>query len=108
MRRMAHQVLQDAQARVNQLQRQYDEAFVAYEANPSHDLKKERYQELKVSLHNAENVMESLAAAGAASASGWQVHCAIYFPACIHFSYLQLLQLLIWPHLVSASWSLLS
>ena len=71
MHRMAHQALQGAQARLDQLQRQYDEAFTAYEVNPSNDLKKERYQELKSSLHKAEDVVNSLArAAGAGSAPG--------------------------------------
>ena len=86
MRRMAQQALQGAQARLDQLQRQYDEAFMAYEANPSNDLKKERYAELKLSLHKAEDVVNSLAtAAGAAAASGWQICCPVYFPACILF-----------------------
>ena len=71
MRRMAYQALQGAQARLDQLQRQCDEAFMAYEANPSHALRKERYAELKASLHKAEDVVKSLAtAAGAAIASG--------------------------------------
>ena len=71
MRRMAHQALQGAQARVDQLQRQCDDAFTAYDANPSNALKKERYEELKLSLHKAEDVVNSLAtAAGAASAPG--------------------------------------
>ena len=75
---MAHQALQGAQARLDQLQRQCDEAFMAYEANPSNDLKKDRYAELKSSLHKAEDVVKSLAtAAGAASASGWQVYCPL-------------------------------
>ena len=68
---MAHQALQGAQARLDLLQRQCDEAFTAYDANPFNDLKKERYEELKSSLHKAEDVVNSLAtAAGAASASG--------------------------------------
>ncbi|KAL3143544.1 hypothetical protein ABBQ38_002343 [Trebouxia sp. C0009 RCD-2024] len=72
--RMAQQALQGAQARLDQLQRQCDEAFVAYEANPSNDLKKERYTELKSSLHKAEDVVNSLATtAGASAASGADV-----------------------------------
>ena len=63
---MAHQALQGAQARLDQLQRQYDEAFTAYEVNPSNDLKKERYKELKSSLHKAEDVVNSLAVAASA------------------------------------------
>ena len=75
MRRMAHQALQGAQARLDQLQRQCDEAFMADDANPSNDLKKERYEELKSSLHKAEDVVKSLAtAAGAASAPGLQTY----------------------------------
>ena len=71
MRRMVHQALQCAQARLDQLQRQCDEAFTAYYANPSNALKKERYEELKSSLHKADDVVNSLAtAAGAASAQG--------------------------------------
>ncbi len=71
---MAQQALQGAQDRLDQLQKQYDEAFKAYEANPSSDLKKERYEELKVSLHKAEDAVNSLAAAaaGAVSATGGQ------------------------------------
>lgn len=65
---MAHQVLLGAQARLEQLQRQCDEAFTAYEANPNNEFKKKRYEELISSLHKAEDVMQSLAtAAGAAS-----------------------------------------
>lgn len=79
---MAHQTLQGAQARLEQLQRQCDEAFVAYEAHPYNDLKKARYAELKSSLHKAEDVVQSLAtAAGAASAAGWQVYCALILPS---------------------------
>ena len=91
---MAQQALQGAQARLDQLQRQYDEAFVAYAANPSNDLKKERYTELKLSLHKAEDFVNSLAtAAGAAAASGWQVYCPLYFPACILFCSFRLVPL---------------
>ena len=68
---MAHQALQGAQARLDQLQRQCDKAFTAYDANPSNDVKKERYEELKSSLHKAEDVVNSLATAvGAARAQG--------------------------------------
>ncbi len=71
---MAQQALHDAQARLDQLQKQYDEAFRALEANPFSDLKRERYEELKNSLHKAEDAVNSLAAAaaGAVSASGEQ------------------------------------
>lgn len=91
-RRMAQQALHSAQARLDQLQRQCDEAFTAYEANPSNDLKKERYQELNSSLRKTEDVVKSLAmAAGSASTSGWQVYCALYLPGCTFLCYLQLL-----------------
>ena len=94
---MVHQALQDAQARLDQLQRHCDEAFLAYEANHTNDLRKERYGELKSSLHNAEEVVKSLAtAAGAASASGWQLRYALYFPARIHFCITSVPILLSW------------
>ncbi len=66
---MAQQALHEAQARLDQLQKQYDAAFSALEAAPSSDLKKERYEDLKISLHKAEDTVNSLAAA-AASTSG--------------------------------------
>jgi hypothetical protein len=59
------QALQDAQAWRKQIKVQYDEAFSALEANPSSDLKRERYEELKISLHKAEDAVNSLAAAAA-------------------------------------------
>jgi len=59
------QALQDAQAWRKQIKVQYDEAFIALEANPSSDLKRERYEELKISLHKAEDAVNSLAAAAA-------------------------------------------
>jgi len=40
---MAQEALRDAQARLDQLQKQYDAAFSALEAEPSSDLKVERY-----------------------------------------------------------------
>ncbi|KAL0041030.1 hypothetical protein WJX77_002735 [Trebouxia sp. C0004] len=65
------QALQAAQARLDQLQRQVDEAFRAYEASHSSDLRKERYEQLNVPLHKAEDVVNNLAAATAgASVSG--------------------------------------
>ena len=69
MRRMTHQALQRAQARLDQLQRQSDESFTAHDANPSIDLKKERYEDLKLSLHKAENVVNSLATAAVAASA---------------------------------------
>ena len=71
---MAQQALQGAQARLDQLQRQCDEAFRAYEANTSNNLKRERYEELKSSLHKAEDVMNNLAAAHGAANAGWQIY----------------------------------
>ena len=69
---MAQQALQGAQARLDQLKRQYDEAFGAYEANISDKFKKERYEELKLSLHKAEDVVYNLSAAYSAANAGWQ------------------------------------
>ena len=48
MRRMAHQALQGAEARLDQLQRQCDKAFTAYKVNPSNDLKKERARRTEI------------------------------------------------------------
>lgn len=70
--RMAQQALHNAQARLDQLQRQCDEAFKAYEANTSDKLT-ERYEELKLSLHKAEDVVSSLAEAHSAAHTGWQI-----------------------------------
>ena len=69
---MTWQALHEAQARLDQLQKQLDEAFSAWMANPSSDLKKECYEELKISLYEAEDTVNSLAAA-AASMSGRRV-----------------------------------
>lgn len=59
---MTQQALHEAQARLDQLQKQYDAAYSALEAEPSSDLKKERYEDLKISLHKAEDTVISLAA----------------------------------------------
>ena len=67
---MAEQPLQSAQARLDQLQRQYDEAFGAYEANTSINLKRERYEDLKLSLQKAEDVVNNLSAAYSAANAG--------------------------------------
>jgi len=64
---MAQQALHDAQVRLDKLQNACDEAFSALEANPSSDLKRERDEELKISLHKAEDAMNSLAAAASTS-----------------------------------------
>ena len=76
------QALQAAQARLDQLQRQVDEAFRAYEASPSSDLKKDRYEPLILSLHKSEDVVNNLAATAWANVSGWQTYCAIHH--CLH------------------------
>jgi hypothetical protein len=71
---MAQEALHDAQARLDQLQKQRDEAFSAWRANPSSDLEKECYEDLKISLHKGEDAVNSLAAA-AASTSGGRIYC---------------------------------
>ncbi len=71
---MAQQALQGAQDRLDQLQKQYDEAYRAYEVEPTSDVKKERYQKLDILLNKAQVAVTSLAAAaaGAVSATGGQ------------------------------------
>lgn len=64
------QALHEAQVRVDLLQEQRNEAFSALKANPTSDLEKADYEDLKASLHKAEDTMNSLAAAVAASTSG--------------------------------------
>ncbi|DBA76280.1 TPA: hypothetical protein ACH3X1_009995 [Trebouxia sp. C0004] len=64
---MAQQALHDAQARLDQLQKQHNEAYSAWRANPSIDLEKECYKDLKISLHKAEDTVNSLAAEAASS-----------------------------------------
>lgn len=89
VRRMAYHALLRAQARLDQLQTLCDGAFTAYEVNPSNDLKKERYEDLILSLHKAGEIVDILASAiCAASTSGPQTYCAPYSPACVHFCYL--------------------
>lgn len=90
MCRMAYQAVRDAQDMLDQLQTQWDEAFEAYAADPNNNLKKERYTDLTSSLRRLEAVLQSLAAALAAHASGWQLYCALCFSACIQSCYLQL------------------
>ena len=74
---MAQQALRDAQARVNQLQKQQGEAFSAWRANQGSDLEKECYEDLKISLHKAEDAVNSLAAA-AASTLRWAFLMCFY------------------------------
>ncbi len=71
---MAQQALQGAQDRLDQLQKQYDEDYRAYEVALTSDLKKERYQKLDILLNKAQDAVTSLAAAaaGAVSATGEQ------------------------------------
>ncbi len=64
---MAQQALHDAQARLDQLQKQRDAAFRAWRANPTSELEKECYEDLKISLHKAEDAVNSLAAAASTS-----------------------------------------
>ena len=67
---MAQQALHEAQARLDQLQKQRNEAFSAWRANPSSDLEKEWYEDLKISFHKAEDTVNSLAAAAASTSGG--------------------------------------
>ena len=64
---MAQEALRDAQARLDQLQKQYDAAFSALEAEPSSDLKVERYKKLDILLNKAQDAVNSLAAAASTS-----------------------------------------
>ena len=64
---MAQQAQRDAQARLDQLQKQYDAAFSALEADPLSDLKKECYQKLDLLLNKAQDAVISLAAAASTS-----------------------------------------
>ncbi|DBA94012.1 TPA: hypothetical protein ACH3X1_001664 [Trebouxia sp. C0004] len=64
---MMQQALHSAQARLDKLQTAYDEAFSALEANPSSGLKRERFEELKISLHKAEDSVNSLATTASTS-----------------------------------------
>ncbi len=81
--RMAQQALHDAEARVDQLQQQRNEACDAWRANPSSDIEKACCESLDLSLHSAEEVLEKLAAA--ASTSGRQLWLA--FPLTNNFAY---------------------
>ena len=69
------QALHEAQARLDQLQKQYDAAYSALEAEPSSDLKKERYQKLDILLNKAKDVVNSLATT--ASTSGRHLFCIL-------------------------------
>ncbi len=64
---MAQQALHGAQARLDKLQKQYDEAYSAFEADPSNGLKSERYQKLDILLNKAQDAVNSLAAAASTS-----------------------------------------
>lgn len=61
-----------AQQALDQLQKERNEAFSAWafsawSANPSSDLEKECDEDLKISLHRAEDAVNSLAAAAAST-----------------------------------------
>ena len=72
---MSQRALLNAQARLDQLQKQLNEAFDRLEADPTSHLKQARYKDLKDSLHKAEDVVGSLAAtAGTETASGRGSH----------------------------------
>ena len=76
---MTQQGLHEAQARLDQLQKQYDAAYDALEAEPSSDMKKERYQQLDVLLNKAQDAANILAAT--ASTSGRQIFCILLYDA---------------------------
>ena len=77
---MTQQALHNAQARLDKLQTAYDEAFSALEANPSNGLKRERFEELKISLHKAEDAVISLATTAGTSGQ----HFWLASPAVLH------------------------
>ena len=64
---MAQQALHKAQARLDQLQKAYDTAFSVLEANPCSRFKRERFEDVKISLHKAEDAVNSLAATAGTS-----------------------------------------
>ena len=80
---MAQQALHNAQARLDKLQMAYDEAFITLEANPSSVLKREHFEELKISLHKAEDTVNNLATT--ASTSGR--HFWLAFPLTNNSAY---------------------
>ena len=63
------QALEAAQTRVDMLQERKEAAFSAWRANPTDVFTTEYYQDLKESLHKAEDILRSLATA-AANTSG--------------------------------------
>lgn len=77
--RMMQQGLQEAQARLDQLQKQYDAAYSALEAEPSSDMKKQRYQKLDILLNKAQDAVNILAAT--ASTSGRHLFCILLYDA---------------------------
>ena len=80
---MTQQALHEAQARLDQLQKQYDAAYSALEAEPSSDLKKERYQKLDILLNKAQDAVNSLATT--ASTSGWHLFCIVLYDVTYRF-----------------------
>ena len=76
------QALHEAQARLDQLQKQYDPAYSAVEAEACSDLKKERYRDLNILLNKAQDV-NSLAIT--ASTSGWHLVCILLYDVTHRF-----------------------
>ena len=72
------QALHTAQTRLDQLQKQRDEAYHAWRANPCSDLEKECYEDLKLSLHKAEDAVNNLAAATAGAVSLGEQFCLCF------------------------------
>lgn len=73
---MSQRTLLNAQARLDQLQKQLNEAFDRLEADPtSHVKQAHREEDLKDSLHKAEDVVDRLAAtAGSETTPGRGSH----------------------------------
>jgi len=89
---MAQEALRDAQARLDQLQKQRDEAFSAWRANPSSDLEKECYEDLKISLHKAEDAVNSLAAAASTSGGRAFIVTTVFWLCLCLYLYLALMR----------------
>lgn len=73
MCRMSHHAAQDT---VNELRRQCDEAFKAFDDKPS-DSKKQYYDDLTLSLRKAEDYLKSLPVTGTPTATGQQTSCTV-------------------------------
>ena len=70
---MSHHV---AQASVNELRRQCNEAFKAFDDKPS-DARKQYYDDLTLSLRKAEDYLKSLPVTGTPTATGQQTSCTV-------------------------------